>query len=382
MTGICTVFVICMFIHFSLEHPVYRDYIPNGLKISWAVGHVKGNGAGELSSFGIEFQQAGHVWTKELCLADTDGDGESNGLELGDPCCIWIAESNMLPSRSWTISHPARNGSRCMLAVPNCSIESERKSEKYFWDNYYRIKDDVERLSFWEYIITFLKDPKTALLSPGDMVKNISTLLLVVLMSIFIYGGVGSLSHKEILILLFISYLWTDLESGALHVILDNQRLKTWPILGEAAQSFQSHHDDPSGIAHAKLFSFLRDHHPFVVLIAMVSLVRFKDAKIRVFVLFTVPMTHLMMAAHRWSHTHPDELPLFILFLQKSGVLMTQNHHSMHHIAFEENFAIFSGWTNPLLNACFKIIPISSLWWVMIFFHLELFDTNFDKCTV
>lgn len=33
------------------------------------------------------FAAAGHVWTKELCQADSDGDGATNGAELGDPNC-------------------------------------------------------------------------------------------------------------------------------------------------------------------------------------------------------------------------------------------------------------------------------------------------------
>ena len=28
-------------------------------------------------------------WTRALCEADSDGDGESNGEELGDPSCVW-----------------------------------------------------------------------------------------------------------------------------------------------------------------------------------------------------------------------------------------------------------------------------------------------------
>ena len=28
-------------------------------------------------------------WNKELCLLDSDGDGKTNGAELGDPHCTW-----------------------------------------------------------------------------------------------------------------------------------------------------------------------------------------------------------------------------------------------------------------------------------------------------
>lgn len=34
-------------------------------------------------------QDAGNQWTLELCQRDSDGDGQTNGEELGDPDCIW-----------------------------------------------------------------------------------------------------------------------------------------------------------------------------------------------------------------------------------------------------------------------------------------------------
>lgn len=38
-----------------------------------------------------DFAAAGHTWTVDLCRKDSDGDGKSNGEELGDPNCTWVA---------------------------------------------------------------------------------------------------------------------------------------------------------------------------------------------------------------------------------------------------------------------------------------------------
>ncbi|KAF0697919.1 Aste57867_11416 [Aphanomyces stellatus] len=69
----------------------YYDFtkkIPNGLNIPGesSAGH---SGRGQLNRFGFDFHAAKFRWTTELCEKDSDGDGATNGEELGDPCCVW-----------------------------------------------------------------------------------------------------------------------------------------------------------------------------------------------------------------------------------------------------------------------------------------------------
>ncbi len=61
-------------------------------------------GNNRLNMFGILFQQQGFVWTKQLCNTDSDGDGRSNGEELGDPNCVWTIGD--IPERLYDITHP------------------------------------------------------------------------------------------------------------------------------------------------------------------------------------------------------------------------------------------------------------------------------------
>ncbi|ETW08549.1 hypothetical protein H310_01108 [Aphanomyces invadans] len=74
-------------------YDIYRLRIPNGLTTTVdgvsAVGHVNKFGSGRSTSFGRDFERLGGKWTKELCEKDSDGDGATNGEELGDPCCTW-----------------------------------------------------------------------------------------------------------------------------------------------------------------------------------------------------------------------------------------------------------------------------------------------------
>ncbi|XP_060066098.1 tyramine beta-hydroxylase-like [Ylistrum balloti] len=94
------------YLHFQKE-------IPNGGNVShpcklndtWeGVGHLNPYGEGYLNPFGQDFKSAGMTWTKTLCKTDSDGDGKTNGEELGDPECIWTKGSS--PTVTHDISHP------------------------------------------------------------------------------------------------------------------------------------------------------------------------------------------------------------------------------------------------------------------------------------
>ncbi|XP_076111680.1 tyramine beta-hydroxylase-like [Mytilus galloprovincialis] len=46
------------------------------------------------------------VWDTTLCQMDSDGDGMTNGYELGDPNCVWVAGQGITPERVIDITHP------------------------------------------------------------------------------------------------------------------------------------------------------------------------------------------------------------------------------------------------------------------------------------
>ena len=79
-------------------YPAYADRIPNGRYVpnpcvpgqTWGgVGHEIPGGTGPLNAFGRDFLANGKIWSEILCVKDSDGDGKTNGEELGDPLCQW-----------------------------------------------------------------------------------------------------------------------------------------------------------------------------------------------------------------------------------------------------------------------------------------------------
>ncbi|GFS13322.1 temptin precursor [Elysia marginata] len=75
------------------------------LEIWPGFAHYNRGGAGTNNAFGSDFAVAGRKWTEAFCNADSDGDGLSNGQELGDPECVWRVGEK--PSRTEDITHPA-----------------------------------------------------------------------------------------------------------------------------------------------------------------------------------------------------------------------------------------------------------------------------------
>ncbi|GFO05697.1 temptin [Plakobranchus ocellatus] len=85
----------------TLGYPNYKPLIPNGFSVPnpcgngfWrGVGHLAEGGTGPLNPFGADFAANGHVWDRALCMGDSDGDGKTNGEELGDAHCHWTVDN-------------------------------------------------------------------------------------------------------------------------------------------------------------------------------------------------------------------------------------------------------------------------------------------------
>ena len=106
-------------------HSNFANLIPNGHNVvgadgsPWpAVGHIgprpptaaqdiQIGGGFSRNPFGLDFAKGGFKWTRELCAKDSDGDGVTNGRELGDPECLW--EPGRTPSRVHNVTHPGYN---------------------------------------------------------------------------------------------------------------------------------------------------------------------------------------------------------------------------------------------------------------------------------
>ena len=106
--------------------PFYAMRIPNGDKIPSAKINAFGHGDGcnrefdeDCEAMRWDFLDAGKKWTEDLCNKDSDGDGQSNGLELGDPNCIWKVGD--YPEYDVFISNPSDSEDMTIRVMPENS---------------------------------------------------------------------------------------------------------------------------------------------------------------------------------------------------------------------------------------------------------------------
>ncbi len=98
----------------------FRAEVPNGNTASCLTCHDRAGGGRPWNPFGDElflanggvvdtsssidaFDDAFIWWNAAICNADSDGDGQTNGQELGDPECIWTGGA---AARTTDISAP------------------------------------------------------------------------------------------------------------------------------------------------------------------------------------------------------------------------------------------------------------------------------------
>jgi hypothetical protein len=105
----------------GLAYPAYNNDFPNGNTTPPSpilLGHPGGN-TRAFTKVAVLYRGQGYKWTQTVCQTDSDGDGQSNGLEMGDPCCVWTVGE--IPALTTGLSDPNDPNSKTTNVMPTCA---------------------------------------------------------------------------------------------------------------------------------------------------------------------------------------------------------------------------------------------------------------------
>jgi hypothetical protein len=181
--------------------------------------------------------------------------------------------------------------------------------------------------------------------------------LLALLIAVELYGGVlrfGDLWLAPILLIL--AYLAADFLSGFVHFLADNFGSYDTPILGpNFIEPFREHHVDPKGIVGHDFVDANGNNSlatlPFMLFVWIVVPLEtwYYGYLLGSFFLFLCLAAFLTNQFHKWAHM--DEPPALVGWLQARGMILSQEHHDIHHESpYDTYYCITAGFWNPLLD--------------------------------
>lgn len=150
-------------------------------------------------------------------------------------------------------------------------------------------------------------------------------------------------------------FLLADFLSGVAHWAGDTVGDERTPLIGRNfVTPFRMHHVDPkditrhdfietngnSSIASLPALGFL-----LLVMPRQANLFHYLCLMLAVAALFVFCTNQF----HKWAHA--DAPPQWVRWLQRSGVILSPQHHAIHHAApHDKYYCITVGWMNPLLT--------------------------------
>lgn len=218
------------------------------------------------------------------------------------------------------------------------------------------------------------------------MIARIALALLVVSFSYNLVLMAGKL-HWSMIPAALVAWIIVDFFSGFGHMILDyypaparlqldklyfarerdtaeyaalrKRLLRAAGPFHAVAYDFKVHHPHPDSLGRRDIFKLTETMVPAVALPLSLSLnaLSFMRDLSPWFVAFMNTLIFgYALTQYFHSMLHQDHPPLWIRAMRKVGLLMTPSDHAIHHATLDRDFAVITGWTNPLINPMFRYL--------------------------
>ena len=157
----------------------------------------------------------------------------------------------------------------------------------------------------------------------------------------------------SIILQIIIGFILADFFAGFFHWFEDTylDYCIDIPIISQISKDNELHHYFPrsmiaySYLEHVSITFPLAFGILFVLYVINKSLFRY-----RYFIFSLAFFSIVSNIAHRFSHMRDCENHAIVRFLQKTGILCSHEHHSIHHKKSTEKYCVISEYTNYILD--------------------------------
>ncbi len=190
-----------------------------------------------------------------------------------------------------------------------------------------------------------------------EILGIVSFFMLALLMGTEIYQGMTTFGYLWLLpVIAVLAYLAADFISGFVHFLADNFGSSEMPVLGpHFIGAFREHHEDPKGITCHYFVDTNGNNSlvslPFMLLVWLVVPIDITVGGyfFGAFFLLLCLAVFLTNQFHKWAHM--ENPPSFALWLQRRGLILSKEHHDIHHASpYDTYYCITVGFWNPLLE--------------------------------
>lgn len=153
-----------------------------------------------------------------------------------------------------------------------------------------------------------------------------------------------------------LAYLAADFASGFAHFLLDNFGDEKTPLFGPYfIKPFRDHHVDPLGITRNDFIDTNGNNclaSVIPMLLVWLTVPISTNAAGYLFGTFFLLLCVAVMLTnqfHKWAHM--DAPPAWVVWLQRRGVILSKEHHDIHHESpYDTYYCITVGVWNPLFD--------------------------------
>lgn len=190
-----------------------------------------------------------------------------------------------------------------------------------------------------------------------ELLGIVAFFVLALLIGVDIYSGMANFGYVWLLsLIVLLAYLAADFISGFVHFLADNFGSPEMPVIGpEFISGFREHHVDPAGIVAHDFIDTNGNNSlvslPFMLLVWLVVPIE-TTAGGYLFATFSLLLclaVFLTNQFHKWAHI--ADPPAMAAWLQRRGVILSREHHNIHHASpYDTYYCITVGFWNPLLD--------------------------------